>query len=245
MEPEEYESIYRLEESHWWYRGMREMALALLDRYLHQRTGLTVLDAGCGTGGMMRALGRYGQVYGLDFSPHALEFCRLRRLSPVRGSVTHLPYADARFDLVTSFEVLYHAGVSDDVLALGELFRVLRPEGHLLLRLPAFEFLRGAHDRTVHTRHRYTAPEVGSKLRAVGFDIVRLSYANSLLFPLAAGSRLGERVAGPRGEVKSDVQATGSFLNGVLLQALRVEGMLVRYLDLPVGLSVIALARKP
>lgn len=246
MEPEEYESIYRLEESHWWYRGMREMALALLDRYLPKQEGLTVLDAGCGTGGMMGALRRYGRVYGLDYSLLALGFCRKRSIpTAVQASVTHIPYADAGFELVTSFEVLYHAGVGDDVEALRELHRVLRPGGHLLLRLPAFEFLRGAHDRMVHTRHRYTTGEVGKKLRIAGFEVVRLSYANSLLFPVAAASRLAERVTGRGGMAESDVQEASPFVNRVLLGVLRAEGAVIRKVDLPVGLSVLAFARKP
>jgi len=246
VEPQEYESIYRLEETHWWYRGMRDMAMGLLDRYLLQRTGLTVLDAGCGTGGMMGALARYGRVYGVDFSSHALRFCRKRKLSTtVRASVTHIPYLDKRFDLATSFEVLYHAGVSDDVLALQEIFRVLRPGGLFLLRLPAFEWLRGAHDRTVHTRHRYTVREVREKLLVAGFELVRLSYANSLLFPVAAGSRLAERLTGREGQSGSDVQETAGWLNRLLLAPLQVEGAVLRYVNLPVGLSVLALARRP
>jgi len=245
MEPEEYESIYRLEESHWWYRGMREMALALLDRYLPQRDKLTVLDAGCGTGGMMGALGKYGWVYGLDFSLLALGFCRKRSIrSAVRASVTHIPYPSERFDLATSFEVLYHAGVGNDVQALKEIHRVLRPGGYFLLRLPAFEFLRGAHDQMVHTRHRYTAGEVGEKLAATGFEVVRLSYANSLLFPVAAASRLAERISRRAGTAQSDVQEASPLVNRALLGVLRAESVVLRTIDLPVGLSVLALARK-
>lgn len=246
MEPEEYRSIYRLEQSHWWYQGMREIAESVLSRYLPQGRPLDVLDAGCGTGGMMQSLARFGRVYGLDYSPLALDYCRKRAITTaVRASVTHIPFASQRFDLATSFEVLYHAAVRDDVAAMREVLRVLRPGGLFLLRLPAFEFLRGSHDHTVHTRHRYTADEVRRKLRAAGFRVLRVSYANSLLFPAAAGSRLLQRVTGRAEHAGSDVQETSRWLNGVLRAPLRLEARLLPVLDLPVGLSVLALARRP
>ena len=258
MEPEEYASIYRLEQHHWWYRGMREVAEAWLDRYVQvraatvrertedRRKDLSVLDAGCGTGGNLLALSRFGRVYGVDYSPLALRFCRERRLrDTARASVTHIPFRDARFDLVTSFEVLYHAAVADDVAAMREVYRVLVPGGSFLLRLPAFEFLRGAHDRTVHTRHRYTAPEVGEKLRRAGFEVLRLSYANSLLFPLAAASRVAQQATGRADRGGSDVRETTGWLNELLRLPLLLEARLLPLMDLPVGLSVLALARRP
>jgi ubiquinone/menaquinone biosynthesis C-methylase UbiE len=246
MEPEEYESIFRLEATHWWYRGMRESAEALLDRYLPTRSDLKILDAGCGTGGNLVSLSRLGQTVGLDYSPLALGFCRQRKLDRlVRASVTHVPLGASSFDLVTSFEVLYHAAVSDDVLALREFQRVLRPGGLLLLRLPAFEFLRGAHDKTVHTRHRYTAAEVGRKLRQAGLEPLRLTYANSLLFPVAAAERVAQRISGKAEEGGSDVGETAGWLNSLLLVPLRIEARLLPWVNLPVGLSVLALARKP
>ena len=246
MEPEEYASIYHLEQSHWWYTGMREISLALLDALLPRKQGLTILDAGCGTGGMMLALAQYGSVIGIDFSPLALKYCRERRLQRMaQASVTDLPFMEDAFDLVTCFDVLYHLGVADDTRALREYCRVLRRGGHLLLRLPAFEWLRAAHDATVHTRHRYTREEVRAKVTQAGFRALRLSYANTLLFPLAVASRLAQRLQGKAKERVSDVREASPLMNAALRAPLALEARLLPKLELPVGLSIVCLAEKP
>src|ERR687887_2697034 len=148
MEPEQYAVMFRREERHWWYTGMRRTALAVLSHALVGQTGLRLLDAGCGTGGTTVHLRRFGDVVGLDLAWEALLPAAERGLNGllVRGTVEHLPFADATFDAVTSFEVVYHLGVNDDRRAFAELRRVLRPGGVLLLRLPAHDWLRGAHD---------------------------------------------------------------------------------------------------
>ncbi len=246
MEAEEYATIHTLEQRHWWYVGMLRNSLQLLERYLPHRRPLALLDAGCGTGGALLQLQRYGTTAGFDFSPLAVGFCRERGLPAiVQASVTDVPFATSHFDAVTSFEVLYHAGVPDDAGAIRELARVLRPGGVLLLRLPAFEWLRSSHDAMVHTRHRYTRAEVRAKLAAAGLEPLRVSYANTLLFPLVVGVRLLQRLFG-HGETKtSDVQETSPLVNHILLAVLAVEGALLSFTDLPIGLSVLAIARKP
>lgn len=246
MEAEEYATIYALEQRHWWYVGMLRNSLRLLRQQLAASGPLRVLDAGCGTGGALLALSALGTAAGFDYSPIALGFCRRRGLATVaRGTVTHVPFRSGAFDAVTCFEVLYHAAVPDDLEALREFARVLKPGGVLLLRLPAFEWLRSSHDAMVHTRHRYTAGEVRAKLAAAGLEPLRVTYANALLFPLVAAVRLVQRLLG-RGHAKaSDVQETSPLVNAVLLRVLALEGALLARTDMPLGLTVLALARKP
>ncbi len=130
MNVAEYEAMYRVEDTLWWYTGMRRIAQSLLDWRL--QPGLKILDAGCGTGGNLRWLQRYGTVWGVDVANEAMPFCGRRGLTTVsQGSVLYLPYGDSSFDLVTSFDVIYHLGVADDIAALRELRRVLRPGGAL------------------------------------------------------------------------------------------------------------------
>jgi SAM-dependent methyltransferase len=194
VEREQYAVMARREEHHWWYAGMRRVALSVLDHALAGQSGLLILDAGCGTGGTTVRLRRYGRVVGLDLVWEALRPAADRGLDGhlVRGSVERLPFPAAAFDVATSFEVVYHLGVASDELALAELRRVLKPSGLLLLRVPAHDWLRGAHDRLVHTRHRYSRAEVAAKLARAGFAVEQLSWANSLLFPAAAAKRLLE-----------------------------------------------------
>lgn len=246
MDPTEYRTIYTVEDRHWWYVGMRGITLALLDETYSRRTDLHILDAGSGTGAAMGYLARYGPVTGIDLSPLALGYCRergLRRLS--QASVTALPFPAASFDLVTSFDVLYHRAVGDYHHALREFHRVLRPGGRVLLRLPAYDRLRGRHDVIIHTARRFSAPVLDTSLHETGFVVERLTYANTILLPLALARRLLEpwlTVATPG---QSDVTSNPPWLDHTLAAVLDVEARWLRRRDLPFGLTVVALARKP
>ena len=194
----------------------------------------------------------------MDLSPLATAYCRRRGLTRVsRASVLELPFSDATFDLVTSFDVIYHLGVADDVAALREMRRVLRPGGALFVRVPALERLQSHHDVAVHTRQRYSAAELRRKAEAAGLRVERASYANSVLLPLAAVSRLGGRLrsalAGPGrtgskgGEemVRSDVRPAPALLNALFGAVLGLEAALLSRVDLPIGLSAFVVARRP
>lgn len=244
MDPREYALMYAVEDHHWWYRGMGRITRALLDRWVAPVRG-RILDAGCGTGAAMTGiLADYGDVTGIDLYSEALGFCRkrsARRLA--RASVTYLPFVSASFDLVTSFDVLYERGVSDERLALREFFRVLRPMGKVLLRLPAYDWLRGKHDERVHTNHRYSKRQVAEYLKGSGFQVRYLSYANTLLFPLAVAKRLSERFF-PPGEDHSDLSLQTGAFNTVLGSILASEAPLAASIGLPFGLSIIAVGEK-
>lgn len=235
--------MFESEDGFWWYAGMRRAVAALLDRYVGAVE--RVLDAGCGTGANLVFLARYGRTVGIDLAAEALRFAMTRQPEAIaRGSISALPFAAESFDLVTSFEVIYHLAVEDDRAALAEMARVTRPGGWVLVRVPAYDWLRGAHDRAVQTRHRYTAGEIRAKLRDVGLEVVRTSYLNTTLFPLAAAKRALEWLtAAPSDE--SDLKPLSPALNRLFTATLAAEGQALRRIDLPFGLSVLALARKP
>jgi SAM-dependent methyltransferase len=247
MEREQYAIMARREERHWWYSGMRRVAMAVLEHALAGQRGLRILDAGCGTGGTTIELRRFGKVVGIDLAWEALEPARGRGLSGLaRASIERLPFCNASFDVATSFEVVYHLGVASDMSALIEMRRVLKPGGLFMLRVPAHDWLRGEHDRLVHTRHRYSRTEVSSKLIEAGFDVERLSWANTLLFPPAVLKRLMERSNnghdGTAGE--PDLWQPPAVLNGILEGLVAVEAQAIpRGVPLPFGLSVLAVAR--
>jgi SAM-dependent methyltransferase len=245
MNFEEYAVMYQVEDQHWWYLGMERITCGLLERALlpeREARLLKILDAGCGTGAVMKYLARYGEVTGFDFSAEALKFSRRRghrRLA--QASVLQIPLADGQFDAVVSFDVLCEIGV-DDRQALREFARVLKPGGIALLRLPAYAWLRGQHDVAVHLAHRYTRGEVIDKLRDSGLTPLHASYANTFLFPLAAAKRWSERFR-PQ-QQGSDLTLNPGSVNGVLRAILSAEAPLVKSIGLPFGLTVTALARK-
>ncbi|MCS7282463.1 MAG: class I SAM-dependent methyltransferase [Anaerolineae bacterium] len=246
MKPEEYALMYQVEDHHWWYQGMARITRAVLNRWYQPGASLRILDAGCGTGGAMAAFLRdYGEVTGFDFAEEALAFCRLRRAQRLaRASVTEIPFADSSFDLVVSFDVLCERAVRDDLAALREFHRVLFPGGRVLLRLPAYDWLRGRHDTAVHIQHRYTCGEIARRLREAGFRVEHLSYANMFLFPAALVKRTAERLLA-RQDGPSDLAIGFGPLNGPLAAVLAAEAPLVARGWVPFGLSVVAVGRKP
>jgi SAM-dependent methyltransferase len=243
MNVEEYGRMYDAEERQWWYAGMRAISLSLLATAWPDGTPSSrlILDAGCGTGNNLAHFRAFGRTVGIDLSDEALRFCRTRGVTVARGSVLALPFADASFDAVTSFDVLYHRWVEDDRPAVREVVRVLRPGGLFLLRVPALRMLWGAHDEAVLSRHRYTTREVRTLLEGAGLQVEQLTYANFLLFPLIATRRTLDRLLDRHG---SDVAFLPPPMEWTFRRLLGLEARLVRHLSLPVGASVFALARK-
>jgi SAM-dependent methyltransferase len=242
---EEYQRMYEAEERQWWYAGMRALSLALLAEPLAElarRRPVLILDAGCGTGNNLRHLARHGRALGVDLSLEAVAFCRSRGVAAARAELSALPFPDGRFDCVTSLDVIYHRWVKDDAAAVVEMARVLRPGGLLLLRVPALRILWGAHDEAVHSRHRYHRGEVRRLLEGAGLQVVRATYANTVLLPLVAARRGLDRLTGRHG---SDVGFLPRPLEWAFRSILEAEARVVKRLSLPLGTSVFALARKP
>jgi SAM-dependent methyltransferase len=250
LEFEEYKIMYEAEDTHWWYRGMRGVMFRLLDLAGNPLRQPRILDAGCGTGGNLHALQRAGfdDLSGFDLSPIALQFCHKRGLDHVRrGSITDIPFGDDSFDIVVSCDVVTDAGTDNEMTALRELYRVLRPGGRLFLNLPAFSFLRSEHDRATDVARRVTSPEIRGKLKEVGFSVRRSTYWDMLLFPAVVAVRLlrRERPEDLGNPARSDIVLPPAPVNFALTLCLRLEHLLLRLVNLPFGSSVAVVAVKP
>lgn len=246
MEWPEYERMYRVEDSHWWFVGRRQLARIFIEQQFTSHSGQRILDVGCGTGGNLAFLAEWGQGSGIDLSPLALSLARCRRLPRLaQASGLALPYANHSFDLVTLFDVLYHRWISDDDQAIKEAYRVLRPGGWLLLTDSALPSLWSVHDEIYYARQRYTLTAVRTKLTEAGFGGGVFSYANTLLLPLVAATRIVTRWF-PGAEDDVDVQPLPDWLNQLLVGVRSLETFwLCRGHTLPLGSSLICFTRKP
>jgi len=245
MEFAEYHVMAHVERTHWWYVGMRTIADVWLRHLPPTTTPRRILDAGCGTGGNLAWLAHYGNPFGFDFSPIALPLAQQYNYPLSRASIESMPFANASFDVVTSFEVIYHRGVTDDVAALRECARVLTPGGHLLVRVPAFEWLRGHHDDRVHGQRRYTSDMLHAKLIAAGLTPLKTSYVNTLLLPLALLQRWQERQSDTDTST-SDLAMPSPIINTIGRISLASEALGLSFgIKWPVGVSLLCIAQRP
>lgn len=235
---EEYESHYHsVEEQHWWFRGRRHMVWSLIEE-LKLPTTATILEIGCSGGPLLLQLRQAGYTHltGIDVSARAIATARQRDLANVHVmDGAKLDFPDNSFDLVIASDVLEH--IEDETAALREWHRVLRPEGHLLVFVPAHEFLWSEHDVVNHHFRRYSATRLRQVLQPQ-FAVQRTGFWNNLLFFPTAAVRLLQRwwPARPDG----DLQVLPRLLNQALYQLLKLENQLSPALALPFGVSVYA-----
>ena len=243
MRPAEYETMFRVEETHWWYRAFHRLVFQMLESELPDWRTKKILDAGCGTGAILERLGNPDTNVGIDLAPEAISFCRQRGLrNAQQGDIAALPFSENSFDAVICSSVIYHEWVQDVGAALRELHRVLRPGGFLFVNVPAFQFLHSAHDEAVMTARRFRKKEIRSLLRENNFVIERLTYWTTLLFPLAVLARtFGASRMGRDFPSKGETERGADRLLGAIMA---VEYDLLRKISFPFGVALFAIARK-
>ena len=241
------EATYRVEQQHFWWKGLRSFARPLVADALSGRPDPRILDCGCGTGANLVMLGEFGHASGFDLTFRGLELAReygQRRVA--QASITEMPFADEAFDLVTAFDVLYSLTEEQEAAGLAEIRRVLKPGGKLIVNVAALRILRGNHSLFGAEVRRSTRRRLRRLLSEAGFRVTRLTYSNALLFPLMLAVRTGQRMIGlatPE-EAGTDVVIPPAPLNGLLTWLLRVEARALRVVDMPIGSSLLCVARK-
>ncbi len=242
MERAEYELMHAVEDRMWWYRGLRRLVVDQLTRALSNASGPgPVLDAGCGTGGMLNVMGPHvagRPTVGLEYDPVAAGMAASKAGRPVvSGSVNDMPLRDGALAAYVSLDVLCHTNV-DPARALKEAHRCLGPGAIALFNLPAYSWMLSAHDRRVHNARRFTRGEARALVAAAGFRVLRASYWNTLLFPLMLLHRLFER-----GDAESDVRDYPGWLDTIFSTALALERAAIGAgLSLPFGGSLMIVA---
>jgi SAM-dependent methyltransferase len=242
MELGVYEAEARAEATHWWFTGRRKL-FARIIRTLPLGKEEPVLDVGTSTGTNLRLLKETGffNVTGLDRSEDAIRFCAKKGLGTVRlGDVTRMPFEDDTFSLVLATDIVEH--IDDDARALSEIRRVLRPDGSVLLTVPAFMSLWGLQDVVSHHKRRYRRDDFLDRVRAAGLEPREAFYFNYLLFAPIWGARQLMKIAKP--SVKSENELNSDWLNAALGAVFTVDTRTARWLRPPFGVSILVLAGK-
>jgi ubiquinone/menaquinone biosynthesis C-methylase UbiE len=220
----------------------------LLKQAANDRPGLRLLDCGCGTGANLRLLEGYGRAWGFDLTWSGLTIARSRGLSRLaRASVAHVPFAAEAFDIVTSFDVLYCLETAAEQAAVGEMWRVLKPGGSLVVNVAGMNILKGNHSVLSAELRRYNRSSLRALLEQTGFTIERLTHTNAALFPITLAVRLAQRIMGLAAEEDAlgEISIPPAAVNAILSAALSAEARVQRVMPLPFGSSLLCLARKP
>ena len=244
MQQHTYAIMNRVEDSHWWYVGRRAILESFLERIIadpkSQIPNPRILDVGCGTGGNLEMLEKFGAAEGVDVSDDALEFCKSKNLTVHKGLAEALPFENETFDVVTALDVVEH--LDDDVAGLKEMFRVTKKGGKTLIFVPAFMWLWGVQDDVSNHRIRYTKKQIVERLEKSGFEIERATYANITFFAPILGGRTLMRITGIKPESENNVNF--SALNGVFGKIFSSEKLWLKNFNFPFGVSIVVVAKK-
>ena len=247
MNPREFANMARAERDLWWYRGMRSILFRLLEPHLRERKIGRVLEAGCGTGYLAREIEseRHWPVVPMDISGEGLRYASGMGLrNPVRGDVCELPFAGGSFDLVISADVLVHVPRGEEHRAAREFARVLAPGGLLAVRVAALDVLRSRHSEFVGERQRYTRRRLMGLAAGTGVRVLRCTYVNALLLPVAlAKFRIWEPLL--RRPASTGVELPARWLNRLLYSPLALEAAWVGSgRNFPAGQSLVLVGEK-
>ncbi len=243
MDSETFSLMASHEAHHWWFVGRRAVIDALLDR-LPLAAGSEVLEAGCGTGGNLFMLERRGRVSAFEPSVVARDIASLKRQHApvVDGELPHrLPFEAGSFDLVVALDVLEH--IERDQEALSSLVSMARPGGYILVTVPAHPVLWGAHDRRLHHIRRYRRSQLKRICASTGCELRFFTAFNTILAPIAVTMRLLERIA-PISFGNQERMPPGP-VNRLLGWLFALEGLMLRAMPLPFGVSYAAILQRP
>lgn len=238
------EATARAERDHFWFRGFRRFVEPLVAAATHG-PHTEILDCGCGTGHNLQLLRRYGRVYGIDLTWAGLQYARAqgeRRVA--QATAARLPFPDACFGLVTSFDVLYGLDDATERDAIREMYRVLAQGGTLIVNVAALNALRGNHSILSGEVRRYSRPDLRRRLESAGFRVERISYTNAMIVPIVAAVRIAQRTTGHE-ESQQEISVPAAPVNAVLSGLLAIEAWAFRIINMPIGSSLLAVAVKP
>jgi SAM-dependent methyltransferase len=242
MNIEMYRIFFEIQKKHWWFVTRKKIVLDTITRYLSKDSKTRILDIGCGSGLMLNALEEIGQTFGMDMSDEAISFSKEIFNGKVEKGFlpNQVPYEENFFDLIIALDVIEH--VEQDVESLKAIRSRLVSDGKAVITVPAYMFLWSKFDELNEHKRRYTLTELNTKLEQAGFTVEKISYYNTLLFPVIFVVRMLNNVLKRDGA--SDIDMPSSPVNVILEKIFGIEKYLLRLANLPFGVSILAVVRK-
>jgi SAM-dependent methyltransferase len=239
MKQHAYNEMAATEDNHWWYSGRRTIIRSIL-KLLHMPSDAHILEIGAGTGGNLRMLSQFGQVEAIEKNDYALTVALSKTghaIAVKSGELpNNLPCEPQSYDLVCLFDVLEH--IEKDLESLIAASKTLKANGMLLVTVPAFQWLWSQHDINLHHKRRYSADDIRKLADQANLKISKLSYFNVLLFPVALASRILSRIID-----KDELIGTSEpprYVNSLLKSIFGCEALILKHINFPFGLSIIA-----
>jgi SAM-dependent methyltransferase len=242
MERNVYQRLDQLEGQHWWFCARRKILKSVITCFAPKHSKLRLLEAGCGTGGNLQMLSEFGTLEAFELDDEARGIAKSKLAIDVKNGMLpdQIPYAAGSFDVVVAFDVIEH--VEHDVESLASLGKQLAPGGRLMMTVPALPWLWSKHDETHHHFRRYTRKQLNETLLKAGLQPVRISYFNTLLFPLIASLRLMRKAFGIV-ETADDAMPS-PMANRILKSIFGFESNFIGRLQMPIGVSLLAVAQR-
>lgn len=246
MKTDEYAIMHRIEQTYWWFVGKRFLVKSTLKRLSTKGSKQNeILDIGCGTGIILKLLERYGNAYGVELSEEAIRFLKQRDLNlVVRSDASKsIPFKTNSFSAITCLDVLEH--LEDDRILIGEMFRICKPGGYVIVTVPAFESLWSPHDVALHHKRRYTKQQLLRRVRQFNWQILQSSYYNTTLFlPILATRKLRTLLSKNRDAHSDFFIGLPAWLNRTLSLLFVSEIYCLRFLNFPFGVSLLLILQK-
>ncbi|MDD5175819.1 MAG: methyltransferase domain-containing protein [Sterolibacterium sp.] len=238
MNPAAYLEMAETESRHWWFSGRRAiLSSTIASLNLPHNPG--ILEVGCGTGGNIEMLDKFGRVSALemDDAARSIAATKTNNCHDIRAGYCpdKIPFTRQKFDLICMFDVLEH--IEQDTETLLVIKNLLEKNGRILMTVPAYQWLYGAHDEFLHHKRRYSALQLRKKIAAAGLRPVKISYFNTILFPLAVIVRLRDKLLG--NPLATGTRIPAAFINNLFSALFSAERFLLKHFNLPFGVSLL------
>jgi SAM-dependent methyltransferase len=240
MDPAAYLEMAETESKHWWFVARRCILSSIINQ-LGLPSNSKILEVGCGTGGNLDMLARYGEVSALEMDSNARSIAlkKTNNIYDIRAGVCpdEIGFHEQSFDLICMFDVLEH--IERDIETLVAMKKLLKKNGYIILTVPAYQWLYGVHDVFLHHIRRYSAIQLREKIVNAGINPLKISYFNTFLFPIAVIVRIKDRLLG-------NVSVSGTnvpplFINTILVTIFSIERFILKRFNLPFGISLLCI----